>query len=245
VRWGADKSFEPLKILDEGEAACLGLCLLHAALARSVGVAERVTRIVWQNSLNEHFAAEVWSAENQRWHEIDVSAQNRAFDTDWVMRVPKAAILAPTGDRGLWDGLGVGGWRSFTNTIGLIYPSGDVLIKVLDRGVPAPDRTVAIQLPTVKGLVYMALARTDLHGEARLRLGKSDKYPYLVFVLPPDEAAMAAQYPFPFPPHWFGEETWQWVEVQSGGSHEVVLNLEERRPFDPDGKPPEVRKAVP
>ena len=104
------------------------------------------------------------------------------------MRVPKTAILAPTGDRGVWNGLSVGRWDTFTNTIGMVYPSGNVLIKVLDHEAPAPDRTVGIKLPTVKGLVYMALVRTDINGEVRLTLGESAKYPYLLFVLPTEEA---------------------------------------------------------
>jgi dienelactone hydrolase len=240
----SDGILDPLKILDAGSAGCLGLCILHAAMARSVGLPERVTRVLWQNSLGEHFCVEVWSAEDQRWHEIDVSAGNRAFDNDWVMRVPKTAILAPTGDRGLWDGLTVGRWSSFTNTIGHIYPSGDVLIKVLDHGIPAPDRTVAIKLPTVKGLVYMTLARTDLNGEARLTLGRSAQYPYLFFVLPPEEASASARYPFPFSRHQFGEETWQWVQVESGKTQEVVLDLKDRRPFDPNLIPPALSKPL-
>ncbi len=235
---------DPLKIMDAGKGDCLGVCIMYAAIARSVGLAVRVTRILWQNSLGEHFCVEVWSSEDQRWHEIDVSAGNRAFDNDWVMRVPKTAILAPTGDCGLWDGLGVGRWSSFTNTIGLIYPSGDVSIKVLDHGIPAPDRTVGIKLPTVKGLIYMALARTDAEGEARLTLGRSAQYPYLFFVLPPDEAAVSASYPYPFSRHNFGDETWQWVQVQPGRTQEVFLNLENRRPFDPNLKPPVVPKPV-
>lgn len=232
----------PLKILGVGRAACLELCILHAAMARSVGLAARVTRVLWQNSLGEHFCVEVWSSEDQRWHEIDVSAGDRAFDNDWVMRVPKTAILAASGDRGVWDGLSVGRWSSFSNTISLIYPSGDVSIKVLDHGVPAPDRTVGIKLPTVKGLVYMALARTGAKGEARLTLGRSAAFPYMFFVLPPDEAAVSAKYPYPFSRHNFGDETWQWVQVQSGQTQEVVLNLEDRRPFDPNMEPPKVTK---
>jgi len=236
---------DPLKILDAGKADCLGLCIMHAALGRSVGLPVRVTRVLWQNSLGEHFCVEVWSYEDQRWHEIDVSAGDRAFENDWVMRVPKTAILASSGERGVWDGLSVGRWSSFTNTISLIYPSGDVSIKVLDHGNPAPDRTVGIKLPTVKGLVYMALARTDLNGEARLTLGGSAQYPYLFFVLPSDEAAVSAKYPFPFSRHQFGDETWQWVQVESGKTQEVVLDLKDRRLFDPNAKPPVVPKPAP
>jgi len=240
----SDNELAPLKILDAGRAGCLGLCIMHAAIARSVGLAERVTRVLWQNSLGEHFCVEIWSAEDQRWHEIDVSAGDRAFDNDWVMRVPKTAILAPTGDRGVWDGLGVGRWSSFTNTISLIYPSVDVVIKVRNHGIPAPDQTVGIKLPTVKGLVYMALARTDLNGEARLTLGRSAQYPYLFFVLPPEEAAVSAKYPFPFSRHQFGEETWRWVQVRSDQTQEVILNLEDRQPFDPNTKPPALSKPL-
>jgi pimeloyl-ACP methyl ester carboxylesterase len=235
---------DPLKILEAGRADCIGLCILHAAMGRSVGLAERMTRVLWQNSLGEHFCVEIWSTEDQRWHEIDVSAGDRNFDNDWVMRVPKTAILAPTGDRGLWDGLSVGRWSSFSNTIVLVYPSGNVAIKVLKHGIPAPDRTVGIKLPTVKGLIYMALARTDINGEARLTLGRSAKYPYLFFVLPPDEAAASARYPYPFLRHNFGNEVWQWVRVQAGQTQEVVLNMEDRRPFNPNLKPPEVPKPA-
>jgi dienelactone hydrolase len=240
----SDGNIAPLEILEAGKADCLVFCIMHAAMARSVGLAERVTCMVWQNSLNGHSCVEVWSAEDQRWHEVDVSAGNRAFENDWVMRVPKTAILAPTGDRGLWDSLSVGRWSSFTNTIGLIYPSGGVLIKVLNHGVPAPDRTVGIEIPTVKGLICKGLARTDLNGEVRLTLGRSAQYPYLFFVPSPAEAAASAKYPFPFLYHHFGEETWQWVQVQSGRTQEVILNLENRRPFDPSMKPPALLKPL-
>jgi predicted esterase len=240
----AGGGIDPLKILAAGNAYCLGDSIINAAVARSVGLAERVTRVLWQNSLGEHFCVEVWSTEDQRWHEIDVTAGDRAFDNDWVKRVPKAAILAPTGDRGLWDGLSVGRWSSFTNTIGLVYPSGEVSIKVMNHGAPAPDQMVGIELPTVKGLVYMALARTDLDGEARLTLGRSAQYPYLFFVLSPEEAEAGAKYPYSFPQHVFGKETWQWVQVQAGGAQEVVMNLEDRRPFDPDLKPPLIQKLT-
>lgn len=246
VVWGTVGGIEPLKILASGKTDCLGLCITHAALGRAAGLPERVTGIIWQNSLPldwAHFCAEIWSAQDQRWHEIDVSADDRAFDNDWIMRVPKTAILGATGDRGVWDGLSVGRWRTFTNTIQLVYPSGDVSIKVSDGGIPAPDRTVAIQLPTVKGLVYMALARTDENGEARLTLGRSEKFPYLFFVLPPDEAVASGKYPFHLPNHQFGQESWQWVQVEAGKKREVILDLKERHPFDPDTKPPALEKS--
>lgn len=222
VVWASVSSegMTPIEILNRKEADCLGLVVLYTAACRSVGLPERPTKIVWQNSLEEHFCSEVWSIEDNRWHELDSSADNRPYSTPWILNVPKAMILAPSGDRGIWNALAEDRLDAFTNTIGLVYPSGEVAIKILDHNLPAPGQRVTIQLPTVNGLVSIANTSADAHGEVHLVLGKSAKYPYLVSAETSDNGP------------------WKWLQVHTNQINQVALSLGDQHPFDPKATPP-------
>ena len=63
-------------------------------------------------------------------------------------------------------------------------------------------------------------AWTDQNGEARFTLSMSQVLPYR-FVL-----AQA------------GEADWQWLQVKSNAVHQVVLRLENRKPYDSAVEPP-------
>lgn len=214
------KGKTPRQIFNAGETDCQGLAVLYTAMCRSVGLPERTTMLIWQNSLGTHYCTEVWSVEEKRWRELDSTADTRAYGTDWTLRVPKAMILTPTGERGGWNATVENRLEAFINTIDLVYPSGEVLVKVFDHGIPAAHQSVGIQLPSVKGLVLITKAYTDNKGEVQLTLGESAKYPYRFFIGQPEAV------------------DWQWLEVHTNQTYNMVLSMENQRPFDPSMAPP-------
>ena len=210
----------PREIFDEGQSNCEGLAVFYTALCRSVGLPERTTMLIWQNSLGTHYCTEVWSVQEKRWRELDSTAETRAYGANWTLRVPKAMILTPTGERGGWNARAENRLEAFINTIDLVYPSGKVLVRVLDHGAPAAHQSVGIQLPSVIGPVLITRSRTDDKGEMNVVLGESSQYPYRFFIDQP------------------GETDWQWLEIHSNQTYNVVLNLDNKRSFDPSMAPP-------
>jgi hypothetical protein len=176
--------------------------------------------LIWQNYLGTHYCTEVWSVQEKRWRELDCTAETRAYGANWTLRVPKAMILTPNGERGGWNATAENRLDALINTIDLVYPSGKILVKVFDRGTPAAHQSVEIELPSVNGLVSIAKSRTDAKGEINLVLGESAKYPYRFFIDKPNET------------------DWQWLEVHSNQTYNVVLNMENKRPFDASMPPP-------
>jgi hypothetical protein len=158
--------------------------------------------------------------QEKRWRELDSTAETRTYNANWTLRVPKAMILTPDGERGGWNATAENRLEAFINTIDLVYPSGKILVKVLDHGVPAAHQSVGIQLPSVKGLIFIPQSHTDANGEINLVLGESAKFPYRFFIDKPDET------------------DWQWLEVHANQTYHVVLNLENKRPFDASAPPP-------
>ena len=224
VVWKEDgmpgKGKTPMQIFDAGLTDCEGMAVLYTALCRSVGLPERTTMLIWQNYTTRHYCTEVWSVEEKRWHELDSTAETRSYGANWTLRVPKVMILTPTGERGSWNAAAENRLEAFINTIDLVYPSGKVLVKVLDHGAPAAHQWVGIQLPSVRGLILIPQAQTDEKGEINLTLGESAKYPYRFLIERP------------------GETDWQWLEVHSNQTYNIVLNLQKKHPFDPEMAPP-------
>jgi hypothetical protein len=216
----ASRGKTPRQIFADKASDCRGWAVLYTAMCRSVGLPERTTMLIWQNSLGTHYCTEVWSIEEKRWRELDSTAETRAYGANWTLRVPKAMILTPTGERGSWNATAENRLDAFINTIDLVYPSGKVLVKILDHGAPAFHQPVKVELPSVKGIVLITKASTDGKGEVHLVLGESAKYPYRFFIDQP------------------GETDWQWLEVHSNQTYNVVLSLENGRPFDPEIPPP-------
>ncbi len=214
------KGKTPMQIFNAGLTDCMGMAVLYTALCRSIGLPERTTMLIWQNSLGTHYCTEVWSVEEKRWRELDSTAENRAYGANWTLRVPKAMILTPNGERGSWNATAENRLDAFLNTIELAYPSGKVLVKVLDHGAPLAHQSVKVELPSVKGIVTITKSSTDQKGELNLVLGESAKYPYRFVIDQP------------------GEPDWQWLEVHSNRTHAVTLNPENKRPFDSETAPP-------
>jgi dienelactone hydrolase len=228
VQWnghvsGAGKT--PLQVLHLGRSNCLGMAVLYTALCRSVGLAERPLLIIWQDpELGSHDCTEVWSPEEKRWHELDSTADNRTYNTGWVLRVPKAMIFTPTGERGDWRGTVEYHWGETTNIIGRVYPSGTVKVKVLDHGIAAANQVIGIEVANAIGTELIANARTDANGLATVALGQSAKYPYRLFVEQSDDT------------------DWQWLDVQSNKTYEITFDLQNKRPFH-FSRPPSLIKT--
>jgi len=216
----ASRGKTPRQIFADKASDCRGWAVLYTAMCRSVGLPERTTMLIWQNSLGEHYCTEVWSVEEKRWRELDSTAETRAYGANWTLRVPKAMILTPTGERGSWNAVAENRSDALLNTIDLVYPSGKVLVKVLDHGTPVTHQWVGIQLPSVNGFVLITRSRTDDKGAMNVILGESAKYPYRFFIERP------------------GETDWEWLEVHANQTYNVVLSLENGRPFDPEMPPP-------
>ena len=205
----------PMKILNDGVADCFGLAVLYSALCRSIGLAERPTEMVWQNpGLAHHYCTEVWSTEDRSWHELDSSSDNRTYNSPWLLRVPTAMILARPGERGGWDAFDSGRFDACVNNIGLFYPSGDVLVRVVRGGRPAPGGTICLQTVSSNGVGNSLEAPVDGRGELRFKLGASAGFAYRVFLDKP------------------GDRPWQWLRVQTNQTHEVILDLDDEKPFD-------------
>lgn len=107
----------PGDVIANGGGDCQHLISLFIALARSVGVAARPVTTTWPILGSDHFWAEIWNVERERWHAFDGSASDRPFNFEWMARVPKAATHAVTGERGSWNARREGRWEAFTNTV--------------------------------------------------------------------------------------------------------------------------------
>ena len=110
--------------------------------------------------------------------------------------------------------------EAFTNTIGLFYPSGQVVVRVLDREQPVPDQRVVAQAWLSNQVFSVLAAWTDAHGEACLTLGQTARHPYRILIDRP------------------GEPDWQWLTVQSNRTYTVTLGLGKTKPFDKSAEPP-------
>ncbi len=232
---------QPERILSRIRGNCDEFVVAFTGLARTVGLPVRPAWTFWPTIGNEHYWNEVWSVEERQWHAFDTSALNRPYDADWMNRVPKSVIQVPTGERGAWHAVADQRWEFLTNSIGLFYPSGKVLIRVLDDGQAAPRQRVGVQIWLGNGMgghgpngehglnarifwepevFTIAAAITDQKGEARLVLGQSAEQPYRIFL---DTG---------------GESDWQWLAVQSNGIYTVTLDTAKTRPFDIKATPP-------
>lgn len=215
---------------------CEEFSVAFTGLARTVGLPVRPAWTFWPTIGNDHYWNEVWSVEERQWHAFDTSALNRSYDdAHWMTRVPKSVIQVPTGKRGAWDAVADQRWESLTNSIGLFYPSGQVLVRVLDGSEPASGRRVGVQVWLGNGMggkqanaikfwepevFTIAAAITDQKGEARLVLGQSAEQPYRIFL----DAC--------------GEPDWQWLAVRSNRTHTVTLETGKHKPFDIKATPP-------
>jgi dienelactone hydrolase len=205
----------PRQILSEGQTDCFGLVVLYTALCRSIGLAERPTEMVRQNpDMGPHFCSEVWVPEDGRWRELDSSADGRNYHSDWVRRIAKAMILTTTGERGDWNALVEKRLDRCLNTIGLVYPSGTVRVQVLNGGEPVAHAVVGIQIAASNYIASLATQRTDASGRAEFTLGRTVKFPYRVLI---DQV---------------GDTDWQWLTVESNATHQLVLDLANRRPLE-------------
>jgi len=208
----------------------------YAYLGRLAGVPIRPAYVLWPTSASMHWFAEVWSTEENQWHAVDSSARDRPYRVAWVLRVPKATVLSATGERGGWNVLNEQRWEAFDNTVGIIYPSGHVVVRVVDREQPVKNQRVLAQIwlpkETVSAvgerteisgqqhLVSVLAARTDANGEAQFTLGQSARYPYRLALDKP------------------GESDWQWLAVQSNRTYDVTLHIDRSKPFDKSLHPP-------
>ncbi len=221
----------PEEILSRIRGGCYNFSVAFTGLARTVGLPARPAWTFWPTLGNDHFWNEVWSVEERQWHAFDASALNRSFNADWLTRVEKSVIQVPTSERGAWNALADQRWESLTNSIGLFYPSGQVLVRVLDGGQPASGRRVGVQVWLGNGMggklkiwepevFTVAAAITDQKGEVRLVLGQSAQQPYRIFL----DAR--------------GESDWQWLAVRSNRTYTVTLETDKQKTFDIKASPP-------
>ena len=92
-----------------------------------------------------HWYTEIWGTAEKQWHAVDNASRDRTYHTSWTLRVRKSTILSTTGERGGWNALNEQRWEAFTNTVGLFYPSGQVVVRVLDRDQPVKGQRVVTQ----------------------------------------------------------------------------------------------------
>ncbi len=226
VEWKAEDlgiGKTPSQIYTGGPTDCGGYTVIYAAMCRSIGLAARSTRVVWQNSLEEHYCIEIWNPEDKKWHELDVADGGRMYNTPWIERVPKVMFVTQTGYRGNWNAVDEGRFDACSNTIALVYPSGKVNVKVVDHGVPVAGAPLGIQVRSTNGFFYVKVKqKVDQNGEASFDLGKSAFFPYRFFVDHP------------------GDTAWEWQEVQPNTTNQVVLDLAVTKPFDPKMVPPDL-----
>jgi len=102
----------------------------------------------------------------------------------------------------------------------LFYPSGQVVVRVLDREQPVKGQRVVTQVWLHNDVLPVLAARTDENGEARLTLGQTARHPYRLLIEKP------------------GETDWQWLTVRSNQSYTVTLNMHTTKPFDKSTEPP-------
>ncbi|MCL4789932.1 MAG: dienelactone hydrolase family protein [Verrucomicrobia bacterium] len=200
--------------------ACREGAMMYTYLGRKVGLPMRPVYVIWPTLGSWHWYTEVWDTGEKQWHAVDSANPDRTYHTSWVLRVRKSTILSTTGERGGWNALNEQRWEAFTNTVGLFYPSGQVVVRVLDGEEPAKGQRVVAQAWLSNEVFSVLAARTDGNGEARLTLGQTARHPYRVLVDGP------------------GETDWQWLTVQSNQTHTVTLRLDQRRPFDKRVEPP-------
>jgi len=198
-----------------GTTDCKKVAMLYTSVARSVGLAIRPVFSIDRNA--DHYWTEVWSPEAKRWRPYDGGPVRHANDAG--LGNPLSVILAPSGERGVWNAEAEDRWEAYTNNIGLFFPSGQVIVRVLDQGRPVKRELVGVLTGRFTPRM-VERAWTDENGEARFTLGMSQVLPYR-FVL-----AQA------------GETDWQWLQVKSNAVHEVVLRLENRKPYDSAVEPP-------
>ena len=198
-----------------GTTDCTKLAMLYTAVARSAGLAIRPVFMVERTG--NHAWTEVWIPEAKQWRAYDGGPVRHANEAG--MGNPLSVILAPTGERGVWNAESEGRWEAYTNNIGMFFPSGKVVVRVLGQGRPAIGELVGV-LTGRYTPVMVERAWTDGNGEARFTLGMSRVLPYR-FNLP--------QVP---------EGDWQWLQVKSNAVHEIVLHRENRKPYDSAVEPP-------
>jgi dienelactone hydrolase len=196
------------------KAACREAAMMYTYLGRSIGLAMRPAYTIWPTLGSWHWFSEVWSVEEKQWHPVDSANQDRRYHTSWVLRVPKSSVLSTTGERGGWNALNEQRWEQFTNTVGLFYPSGQVVVRVLDGERPLKDQRVVAQTWLNKEVLSVMAARTDDNGEVRLTLGESAVYPYRILI---DRSR---------------ESDWEWVTVRSNSMGSVTLDVGKTKPFD-------------
>lgn len=200
---------------ERGTTDCKKVAMLYTSLARSAGLAIRPVFSIDRTA--DHYWTEVWSPETKRWRPYDGGSVRRAHEAG--LGNPLSVILAPTGERGVWNAEAEGRWEAYTNDIGLFFPSGKVIVRVLDHGRPAIGELVGV-LTGRYTPVMVERAWTDVNGEARFTLGTSRVLPYR-FNLPQAR-----------------ESDWQWLQVKSNVVHEVVLRRENRKSYDSAVEPP-------
>jgi dienelactone hydrolase len=210
----------PDEVLSNRGGNCKDLISLFICSARSVGVAIRPVTTTWPLLGSGHYWAEIWDVKQKAWHSFDGSSAERPYDYDWVLRVPKAATHAAPGERGAWNASRENRWESYTNTVGLFYPSGMVLVRVLDHDAPKPGQRVNVQVWLKGNIVHLTSAKTDNRGEVHFTLGQSARRPYR-FMLDGIDAG-----------------DWEWLAVQAGNYYEVTLRTDCAKSFNPEVKPP-------
>ena len=211
----------PAEVLSSRGGDCQQLISLFIYLARSVGVAVRPVVTTWPTLGTSHYWAEIWDVDNNAWHSFDGSTADRPYKFDWVMNVPKAATHAASGERGAWNAAREDRWEAYTNTVGLFYPSGTVLVRVLEHDAPRANQRVDVHVWLARGaMVHLTSAQTDGRGEVRFTLGQSARRPYRFVLAGSDEG------------------DWEWLAVQAGGHYDLTLHADRTKAFDPAAKPP-------
>jgi hypothetical protein len=223
------------EILSLIRGGCYGFSIAFTGLGRTVGLPVRPAWTLWPTLGNDHYWNEIWSVEENQWHAFDASALNRSYNADWLNQVDKSVIQVPTGERGAWNAVADQRWESLTNSVGLFYPSGQVLVRVLNNGQPVPNRRVGIQIWLGNGMggrvkfwqpevFTIAEAITDQKGEARLVLGKSAEQPYRIFL------------------NTSKDSDWQWLAVQANHTYTITLETGKQKMFDINTIPPPLGK---
>ncbi|MCC6822753.1 MAG: prolyl oligopeptidase family serine peptidase [Verrucomicrobia subdivision 3 bacterium] len=200
--------------------ACREGAMMYTYLGRLAGLPMRPVYVIWPTLGSWHWYTEVWDTGEKQWHAVDSANQDRTYHTSWVLRVRKSTILPTTGERGGWNALDEQRWEAFTNSIGLFYPSGQVVVRVLDGEEPVKGQRVVTQAWLSNEVFSVLAARTDENGEARLTLGQTARHPYRLLIDRP------------------GESDWQWLTVQSNQTYTVTLNMGDTKPFDKSTEPP-------
>ena len=209
-----------LEQLIKQSGSCREGAMMYTYLGRVVGLPMRPVYVIWPTLGSWHWYSEVWSTGENQWHPVDSANQDRTYHTSWILNVRKSTTLSTTSERGGWYALDEQRWEAFTNTIGLYYPSGQVVARVLDRDRPVGGQRVVAQTWLSNEVFSVLAARTDQNGEARMTLGRTARYPYRILTDGP------------------GETDWHWLTVQSNQTYTVTLNLEKTKPFNKSTEPP-------